>query len=247
MIRQSWAVAVLMLRNLQRLWAVAGVVVGFMVAGSAFSEWQHDTTSGPLLMGAGLWFFLVPILAGVGVSFGHLPSVLNLGARRASYFWGAALVYVLLSVATSLVDTVLYYVVDRPLSRIPSLGGVYSFADRFGWSAHGPLSVFGQQLALLLLMAAIVNLLAMAVTKWVPGAGSIIAAGLAAVMVSQIWNAQGAFQWLRFPHLFVSSSPALQIPCCLVLAAAFYALTWPLLAATRVPVQLVPAVTAARH
>jgi|GEM_PF-6436822 len=227
MTRQSWAVAGLMLRNM-RLLAATTAVIAFLACDLI---WVFP--GGARLYGTSNWLFFVPVFAGLGVSVGHFPAVMGLGARRSSFFWGAAMVHALLAVGVALLDTVLYYAVDRRVS------GAYTFADAFGWAGHGPAVVFAQQLALLLFLAVLMHMIGL-VVNWESAWGWVAATPVCVALFGlPVWTAvaPGSLQ------AFLGGLPPVWIAAGLVLAAGLYAATWPLLAATPVPAGILPATT----
>ncbi|MCL2490987.1 MAG: hypothetical protein FWF36_09785, partial [Propionibacteriaceae bacterium] len=179
------------------------------------------------------WFaWLVVWLAAVWVAGRNYGCILRLGGKRRSFMVGGAATYVLLSAAASLIVTVAYYAVDKPLNNLAVLGGFMAPPDVFGWAAHGPVVVFVEQLAVLVLLAGFVHTFKAALGHWYGYAALGVVVALVAVFssITPLRHLEGRF----FVALLFGHNPAVQIIMCLVLAGLIYALSKPILDRTPV-------------
>jgi len=178
------------------------------------------------------WYLWLGIaVAAVIIASRNFVRIINLGGRRANYFWGSLAANGALAAGAALLVTIIYYVVDVPMNRYQLLGGMWGPPNVFGWANHGPVVVFLQQFAFLALFAAFVHTLTAAQKHWY---GWLAAAVIIAIIsvFTPITPLRHAEAW--FFHLILFGNPALQIVSCLVLAGAIYALNKPILARTPV-------------
>ena len=96
-----------------------------------------------------------------------------------------------------------------------------------GWMGNGPVVAFIQQFAFLLLLAAVIHTLTAAQDKWYGWAADILIIAVIAVF-TPIAPLRASLAW--FFNLIIFQSAYIQIPACLVLAAAVYSLNKPILA-----------------
>ena len=229
--KTAWTVAKLNLRNLRVAWWITGVIFVLLVANvvvfaSVAAHGVDMSGNGGIGFGNTVW--LMPLLAAIFIPAMNYRRIVNLGGRRAQYFWGVGLVYVLLAAGASLVNTVAYYAADRPITDDGRIGGLWNLTQVFGWTAHGPVVAFVQQFAFLLLFTAFVNLLVSMQDKWYGLALDVVVVAIISVFtpIAPLRHALAGFF-----HLVIFSQAALQIVACLVIAAVLYALTRPVLAA----------------
>jgi len=250
-----FAIAKLNLRNVKPAYLVTAILMGLMVVQMLVpaiaylgfhASWAQNGTR-IFDAGTGTWVtsissysvslswytWLLVWLAAQWSAGRNYGCILRLGGKRRGFMWGAAATYALLAAAASLVVTVAYYAIDRPLNNFAVLGGFFAPPDVFGWAAHGPVMVFVEQFAVLLLLAAITHTFKAALARhWYGYAAIAVVVALIAVFssITPLRHVEGRF----FTALLFGGNPALQIILCLVLAAAIYALSKPILDRTPV-------------
>ena len=229
--RTAWTVAKLNLRNLRGAWWVTGIVVVLMLVNtivSAVVSTRGIDMRGQDGVGFGNFVWLMPLLAAIAIPALNYRRIVNLGGRRVQYFWGAALAYVVLAAAAALANVVLYYAIDRPVTENGRIGGLWNLTQVFGWTAHGPVVAFVQAFAFLLLFTAFVHLLVSMQDRWY---GWVLDVAVVAVIAVFTPIAPLRRALVDFFHLVIFGPAVPQILACLVLAAALYAATRPVLAA----------------
>ena len=232
MSRTIWSVARLHFKNIRVAYLVVGICVGLMlvqnIVGAILLRFGIEM-SGPdnqtISLGWYLWLLLLN--AAIVMPLGNFPRILNLGAKRRDYFWGTLEAYAVLSGATALVGTLWNYLVDRPMTSWGRLGSFWTAPQVFGWDAHGPVGAFLQQWAFLLLFVAFVHTLVAAQDKWYGWTADVVVIAIISVFtpIAPLRHAEAWFFNLILFHPNVFA----QIGACLVLAAAFYALSRPVL------------------
>jgi len=249
------AITKLNLRNIKPAYLVSGICVALMVvqllvptvaylgfhAGWAQNgtrvfdagtgTWVTSVSSSTISLSWYTW--LLVWLAAVWTAGQNYGCILRLGGKRLGFLRGAAVTYVLLAAAGALIVTVLYYALDRPLNNFAVLGGFMAPPDVFGWAVHGPVMVFVEQFAVLLLLAAVVHTLEAALARhWYGYAAVAVLIALIAVFssITPLRHVEGRF----FTALLFGGNPAVQIILCLVLAVVIYALSKPILDRTPV-------------
>jgi len=249
-----WAITKLNLRNIKPAYLVTGILMGIMVVQilvpavaylgfhAAWAQngtrvfdantgtWVTSTSSYSISLS---WFtWLVVWLAAVWIAGRNYGCILHLGGKRRSFMFGSLVTYVLLAAVTSLVVTIFYYAVDRPLNNLAVLGGFIAPPDVFGWAAHGPVLVFVEQFAVLLLLAAVMHTFKASLLHRYGWAVVGVAVALIAVFssITPLRHVEGRF----FKALLFGGNPALQVVFCLVLAVVVYALSKPILDRTPV-------------
>ncbi|MCL1841704.1 MAG: hypothetical protein FWF75_08175 [Propionibacteriaceae bacterium] len=227
----AWTVAKLNLRNLRVAWWITGVVFVLLVA-NVIVYWRVSASGVDLTTGSSIGFgnalWLMPVLAAIFIPAMNYRRIVNLGGRRAQYFWGVGVLYVLLAAGVSLVNTALYYAADRPITDYGRMGGWWNLTQVFGWTDNGPLLAFVQQFAFLLLFTAFVNVLVLLQDKWYGIALDVVIIAIISVFtpIAPLRHALASFF-----HLVIFGQAGLQILACLVIAVVLYAATKPILAA----------------
>jgi len=227
------SIAKLNWRNIKVAYLVAGICAGAMalqliVAGILLAYGINIIGDDNFSISLAWYTWLVVAIAAIVIPLGNFPRIINLGATRRDFFWGSALTYAVLAGAASAVVTVFTYAVDHPLTRWGSLGSFGTAPDVFGWVSNGPVVAFFQQWAFLLVLAGFVHTLVAAQNKWYGWLADVVIIAIISVF-TPIAPLRHGEAWF-FNLILFHPSPWLQIGSCLVLAAAFYALSWPILA-----------------
>jgi len=233
MSKTFWSVARLHLRNVRVAYIVTGICVGIMLVQIIvgvillhFGIEMNGPDNQSISVAWYLWLLL--LLAAIVMPQGNFPRILNLGAKRADYFWGTIQSYVVLSGAASLVGILCNYLVDHPVSKWGQIGSYWTAPDVFGWAAHGPVVAFFQQWAFLLLFAVFVHTLVAAQDKWYGWVADVVLIAIISVF-TPIAPLRHAEAWF-FNAILFQPNAFLQILACLVLTCAIYALTRPIFA-----------------
>jgi len=232
MSRTSWSVARLHFKNIRVAYIVAGICVGLMLVQiivgvilNAYGIQMNGPDSQSISLAFYLWLML--LIAAIIMPLGNFSRILNLGAKRADYFWGTIESYVVLSGAASLVGVLCNYLVDNPVNKWAQIGTFWTAPGVFGWAAHGPVVAFLQQWAFLLLFAVFIHTLVAAQDRWYGWVADVVIVAIISVF-TPIAPLRHAEAWF-FNAILFQPNALLQILSCLVLAAAIYALSKPVL------------------
>jgi len=250
MYKNTWALAKTNLRHLQ----VPYVLVGILTAAVAIQtlvmvilalNGVNVSTQSQISFGNILW--LIPLLAGIFIPARNFRRIMNLGGKRKNFFWGSLMAYGVLATVVSLANTVIFYVIDRPiinaeyfhpffpfpaeyfiLGEPGHIGGIANLIDVFGWIHNGPLFAFLQQFALLFLIATFAHTLTAMQDRWYGWVTNVAIIAIISVF-TPIALLRGALVWF-FNLIIFHNAAVLQIVACLVLAMAIYMINKPILA-----------------
>jgi hypothetical protein len=219
------------MRNIKPAYIITPVVLGGMIlnyiigiiifaSGGGWDMSENSNISSAWM----LW--LLPILAAILIPTRNFRRTMNLGGKRDTFFWGSLTIYALfagiVSVAVIVLDSIESFVVAEM-----NFGILWTSANVFGWSDYGVISAFFQQFAFLFLVAAFVHTLAAMQDKWHGWVADVLIIAIIAVF-TPIAPLRAALAW--FFNLILFESPFLQIPICMLLAMAVFALNKPILA-----------------
>ena len=114
---KSLVVAKINFRNLSLAYIISGITIACIVIQDiVFFVLQavgvYSGNAGNTSVGLGNYFYLVVILSAIFVPSMHFRKMMNLGGRRADFFKGCAMTYVIMAAAASLVSILLYYTYD---------------------------------------------------------------------------------------------------------------------------------------
>jgi len=170
----------------------------------------------------------LPVAAGIIISAWNFRCIMSLGGKRADYFLGSLISYVIVAAAASLIGVIIYYAVDIPFARAEIYGGVLAVPEIFGWGVYGPVVFFLQQFAFLFLTVSFVHFFCGVQGKWY---GWVINAAFIAGIpvfsaIEPLRNILAGYFYL----IFFYPNPLIQIVFCLVIGAAFYMLSKPVFA-----------------
>ena len=176
----------------------------------------------------GNYFFLIINFGAIFIPSLNFRKMMNLGGKRADFFKGCAVTYVIMAAAVSLANMLFLYTYDRLVSVLLYGGGTLDVMRVFGWMANGPVVAFFRQFAFLLLFAAVLHTLTAAQDKWYGWAADVLIVAIISVF-TPIAPLRAALVWF-FNLIIFHSSAVVQIAACLVLAALVYLLNKPILA-----------------
>jgi hypothetical protein len=200
---------------------LSNYVAWFFIYRNSGWDPSHNTN---ISIGWTLW--LIPVLAAIIIPARNFRRTVNLGGKRDNFFWGSLTIYALLagtiSIAVIVLDSVESFLVGNF-----NLGIVWTSAFVFGWGGYGIVAVFFQQFAFLFLFSAFVHTLSAIQDKWYGWVADVLVIAIISVF-SPIAPLRAALVWFFNAILF--ESPILQIPFCMLLALAIYALNKPILA-----------------
>ncbi|MDR1328289.1 MAG: hypothetical protein LBK23_01660 [Oscillospiraceae bacterium] len=222
--KRVWAIAKLNLKNIKTAYFVTGLLLVTMIVQIVIDvvlamKGHYLGDNSGISIG---WFFWVAVaLAAVLIPARNFKRVANLGGKRDGFRRGGFTVYAVLSGATALASTVVYYALDRTMFQSGKYGYMLSAPDVFGWASYGAIAVFFQQFAFLLLFAMFVHTLTSIQDKWYGWAADIAIVAIISVFtpIAPLRAVLAAFF-----RTILFSSPPLQIGVCLILTAALYAL-----------------------
>ena len=201
---------------------IQDVVFIILDAAGVYSGNDGNTT-----VGIGNYLFLIVLFGAIFIPSRNFRRMMNLGGKRADFFKGCALGYVILAAAVSLAGIILYYTYERYVTLSYYGGGSLNVLDVFGWMDNGPVVAFIQQFAFLLLLASVIHTLTAAQDKWYGWAADVIIVAIISVF-TPIAPLRAVLT--SFFHLILFSSALPQIASCVIIAAAVYMLNTPIFA-----------------
>ena len=164
-------------------------------------------------------FYLVCVLAPILIASVNYSKLMNLGVKKKTYFWGAAINYVVFAAAVAALGTVEYYIVDLPYVQKETGNKLLNIIGVFGWDSSF-VSAFFSQFAFLLLIESVLHTLTFMQTKWYGWAAVILIVAVISVFTPiAVLRQVEAF----FFEMIIFSAPVLQVFICLSLAVLFYA------------------------
>jgi len=169
-------------------------------------------------------FALLPVFAAIFIPARNLRKTMNLGVRRNDFFRSCIPIYAILSAAVTLIMFIFHFTVDRIADKF--LYELYDMSEVFGYYSNGIIIAFFQMFAFLLLVAAFTHTLTLAQTAWYGWVADILIVAIISVFtpIAPLRAAEA-----KFFYVIMFADPAIQISACLVLTAAFYALSKPVL------------------
>jgi hypothetical protein len=241
------AIAGLDLRNIRAAYiitiiGIAALASNYIVNAITGTRAYETGNISYLSMSWALW--LLPVFAAIFIPAKCFQRTVNLGAKRRDFFWSSLTVYVCIAAAVALVGMILTYCIENPyLIPHPAHAGATPMPlmdmtvgssgphaadasvgapDVFGWISHGLIAAFFQQFSFLLLFSVFVHTLVAAQGKWYGWAADCVLIAIVSVFPA-VDALRPAIQ--GFFHTILFAAPHIQIPVCLVLAAAIYALS----------------------
>jgi len=181
-----------------------------------------------MTVGLGNVLYLIIILGAVFIPSMNFRKMMNLGGKRADFFWGSAMGHVIMAAAVSLAGMILYYTYESFVISVYYKAGNLNVLFWFGWINNGAAIAFVQQFAFLLLLAVFVHTLTSVQDKWYGWVADIAIVAIIAVF-TPIAPLRAALVWF-FRMIIFHPNAFAQIVSCLVLSAAIYALNKPILA-----------------
>jgi hypothetical protein len=240
MSKKAWAITKLNLKNITSPCVTTGIIfitiflqqcvyAIIMAAGGKASQ---------LSPSAGVYLWLLAIMAAVHIPTKNFRRITNLGGKRDSFFAGGIVTLAVLSGLISVANTGYHYVIDgffintgkflgyeafiQDTSLIDGNYIVVNLIELFGWSSHGIFIAFIQQFAFLLLLSVSIYTLTAMQDKWY---GWVTDAVIAAVLATFIPIAPLREWLLKFFDLIIfNTNAAIQITACMILSAAIYSL-----------------------
>jgi len=202
---------------------VQDIVMYILSAAGVVGVYEDNST-----VALGNYFFLIIIFGAIFIPSLNFRKMMNLGGKRADFFKGCAVTYVIMAAAVSLANMLFLYTYDRLVSVLLYGGGTLDVMRVFGWMANGPIVAFLQQFAFLLLFAAVLHTLTAAQDKWYGWAADVLIVAIISVF-TPIAPLRATLVWF-FNLIIFHSSAVVQIAACLVLSALVYLLNKPILA-----------------
>lgn len=226
MLNKTLVVAKTNLRNIKTAYTITAVTMGCFLlmdivmlvldATGIFSNPEGNST-----VSMGNFLYLLVILSSAHTTL-NFRKMMNLGAKRTSFFFGCFANNAIIAAAVSLVCIVLYYTYDRYMISVMYKGGTLDVIYWFGWINNGVIVAFLQQFAFLLLFATFVHTLVAAQDKWYGWVADVMIIAIISVF-TPIAPLRASLVWF-FNLIIFSSSAFVQIAACIVLAAAIHSL-----------------------
>ncbi|MCL1820286.1 MAG: hypothetical protein FWG36_06490 [Oscillospiraceae bacterium] len=244
--KQTWAITKLNIRNINMPYFVTGIVFVTMFMQQAVYAiiMAAGGSAAQLSPSAGIYLWLLVILAAIRIPLKNFRRITNLGGKRGGFFTGSIASLVVLSGLVSAANTVFHYAIDGLFINSGGLKGYEAFIqdpslmdnnyiivnliELFGWTSRGIFFAFIQQFAFLILLSVAVYTLTAIQDKWY---GWVTDAVIAAILGTFIPIAPLRAWLVWFLELITFNSNALiQIAACLVLSVGIYALNKPVFA-----------------
>lgn len=229
---KTFAISKLNLRQIRAAYIITGIVFILLLAsyvliilipGSGGGSSGGGSSNDNSTVSAGNALVLLPIFAAIFIPAKNLRKTINLGVRRIDFFKGCIPIYVILSAAVSFVVILFHYAVDPFMSNH---FGVLDMSAAFGFLSRGFGVAFVQMFAFLLLASAFAHTLSLAQGAWYGWLADAVLIAIICVF-TPIPFLRAAEVW--FFNLIIFGNPGLQIAACVVIAAALYALSRPVL------------------
>jgi len=227
MSKKMFVVAGANLRNIKLPYIITAIVVGcilvqdivFVILGAAG---VFKNPEGNMTVSFGNYFFILLILGAIFMPLAHFRKMMNLGAKRADFFWGCLATHAIMAGAISLISTILFYTYDTAMVSLMYRGGTLDVLYWFGWLNNGAVVAFFQQFAFLFLFACVLHTLSAAQDKWYGWAADVLIIAVISVF-TPIAPLRAALLWFFYMIIF-NANAFVQIAVCLVLAVAVYSL-----------------------
>ena len=176
---------------------------------------------------AGNTLVVLPVIAAIIIPANNFRKIINIGGKRHDFFIGTLFVYALLAAFVALVNLLIFYTanISYPLDYNDGryhFDYSYTIIEVIGFFGRGPVVSFIQMFVSLSFLAVLTHTLTSIQGKWygwVANAAIIITIG---ILISVFYTLRSALFWF-FQNAFS------QILLCLLLAAAVYALSKPVL------------------
>ena len=182
----------------------------------------YPDSSENMTVSLGNYLFLIIILGAIFIPVRNFRKMMNLGGKRADFFRGCALNYVIMAGAISLANVVLYYTYDKFMVSAIYGGGTLDILYWFGWAENGAIIAFFQQFAFLLLLATVIHTLTASQDKWYGWLADILIIAIISIF-TPIASLRPALIWF-FNLIIFHSNAFVQIAACLILALGIYSL-----------------------
>ena len=184
--------------------------------------------SGNENIGVGWAAWALPVAAAIIIPAMNFRRIVSLGGKRKNFFTGSLITYIILSLVSSLISTVIYFIESRYIAGSMLIDKIIGVPDAFGWSTNGPAVIFLQQFAFLFLTCAFIHTFVSAQGKWY-GWASFIGALLVLCVFLPIDPLRNIVIGYAYIVLF-NPNAFLQILACLVIGLGMYYLNKPILA-----------------
>ena len=214
-------------RNIKLAYIITAIVIGCIVIQDivfmilAALDVFHNSPEN-MTVSLGNYLFLTLILSAVFIPSRNFRKMMNLGSKRADFFKGCAINYVIMAAVISLLSMGLYFTYDKLMVSLFYRGGTLDVLYWFRWIENGPMVAFFQQFAFLLLAAVAIHTLTAAQEKWYGWAADAVIVAIIAVFTPIAPLRSGLV--LFFNLIIFHQYAWLQIAVCIFLAAAIYAL-----------------------
>ena len=230
---KSLVVAKINLRNIKLAYIITGIVIACIIAQDIvlFILDKLDIfKNGPdnSNIGIGNYLFLIAILGPIFISSMNFRKMMNLGGKRADFFNGSAMTYIIMAAAISLAGLILYYTYDRLLIQVYYGGGTLNVMHVFRWMDNGPIVAFLRQFSFLYLFATFIHTLVAAQDKWYGWVADIVLVAIISVF-PPIAPLRAALVWF-FNMILFHPVAVVQVASCLILAVLIHMLNKPILA-----------------
>lgn len=160
--------------------------------------------------------YLVCLLAPIFIASVNYPKLSNIGVKKKQYFFGCIINYVVFALLASIFGVLEHYFLDDLLSSNGTT--IYGLIHIFGWDSNFIIA-FLSQFSFLVLVQSIIHTLTFIQTKWYGWLADVTI-----VVIISVFTPIPALRSVLsfFFNIIIFSSPAIQIPACIVLAILFY-------------------------
>ena len=177
---------------------------------------------------AGNSLVVLPVIAAIIIPANNFRKVINLGGKRHDFFIGALFVYALLSAFVVLVNLLIFYTtnISYPLDYNDGryhFDYSYTIIEVIGFYERGPVVAFIQMFVSLFFLAVFTHTLTLIQGKWYGWVTNAVLIIFISVSFTLLGGSMG------FTLIWLFQNALSQILLCLLLAAAIYALSKPIL------------------
>ncbi|MCL2752131.1 MAG: hypothetical protein FWE62_05185 [Firmicutes bacterium] len=134
---KTWIAAELNLRNIKIVyWLVGGVAFFLLILNLINLIGVRSGTYryyGAEFISLGFPLISLPAFAAVFMATRNFKRTVNIGGKRANHYWGSIMALVILCAAATLLNSFMYYVVERNLVKLDSIGYTTNWIEMFDW------------------------------------------------------------------------------------------------------------------
>ncbi len=177
----------------------------------------------------GNMLLLVLILAAVLIPAVNFRKIMHLNGKKADFFVGTLLNYIIFSAVISVLNLILLYTFDKAMSSVLT---IWNISDIFGWTGDGIIIAFLRQFAFYMLLGVTIHTLTAIQTFWWGWVTDLIIIAIISVFTPIAPLRKVLLDF--FNIIIFNGNTAEHIVVCLALSAAIYSLNIPILSRKKI-------------